>query len=587
MKSNIENLKFYDTKCESTIVENSYVKRIGIVKSGEVEVLCPVSQIDENRYMIDQFPSMSPKIYCAFPMVGSDAKFFPAIMNCSNFIPNTERNGIEISAHDTENRDFVKRAVSAFCTLVQIAEDNKWDGGYNLFRFEKLDFGNVITNKWYNANVFNTIVQKLKTAKLIREGDSFSSVARTYLPYYDKRSNDKNKQLIKIYKFGRKLLTYALPDRKVLFDWYNAVDYELYGAHKLSADEIAKVLANDSKSLATLKKKEEKDPKRTKVLMKFIQYLVDNDKAHLLDKYKLVPNQNENFRLLSKLNIDGISHKLLDFNLIDDLKLLNNEIDKNNDIKDDLIHDEFQSIVSSLIQDRTVTFENLCRLIDDNIKEYKGNYRDKKFVSILKSLFTWINSTKFSDKLIVRYFPYFGNEKSQLYLNTKSSDELEYTFDIDISGKGEALAKMAKSQLTVDEIETIANNSKKVVSFLKWINQKVEDNPDEELGELGEEFLYKELCDLFGIPRVKWEKKREYDFKVLQKDLVGTKYFIDAKTTMKGLGNNDNVPFYMRTAQWNFLENEDAYGKYVIARLEKKGGDFSVKYLKIGIESVD
>jgi hypothetical protein len=351
-------------------------------------------------------------------------------------------------------------------------------------------------------------------------------------------------------------------------------------------DEIAKVVSTDSKSLATLKKKTEKDSKRVKDLKKFIQYLVKQDKVHLLNKFKLVPNQNEDFCLLSKLSTDSISHKLLDLESIENLKKINSEINVRDDIKDGLVHSDFQSILFDNIEDRDVTFENLCRLVDDGVKEYKGDYRDRKFVTILKSLFKWLNGTNFSDKSIIRYFPYFGTEKSQLYLNTKSSDELEYTFDIDISGKGEALAKIAKSRLTVSEIETIANNSNMVVSFLKWVNQKVEDNPNEELGELGEEFLYKELCEIFGRARVLWESKREYDFKILKRDMSTTKYYIDAKTTMKGLGNIENIPFYMRTAQWKFLEEEDAYGKYVIARLEKKGENYTVKYLKIGIESV-
>jgi hypothetical protein len=584
--SNIEDVDFYETTCKAglNMIESS--RQVALVSSGGVEILCPVAQIQGDKYSIQKLPDVSPKIYCAFPMIGSDNKFFPVITNCNRFIPNTERNGIEISEYDLKNRNLVLDAVSGFNKLVTIAENNQWDDGFNLLDFGKIDFNNPKTNKWYNINLFNQVVNRLKIAKLIKEGENYYSISQTYLPYFDKRSSDKVEQLTRIHNFGSKLLTYVTPNSDVLLQWYEAVDYELYNANKMDCAEIAKVLARDSKSLSTIKKRNEKDENLVKCLVEFVSFLLENEEEELLNKFRIIPNQNEDFCLLKEIKLDKISHKSLNDKSIEDLKIINSEINVSSDVKSKLIHNLFQPTLINSIKDRDVTFINLCREIDDGVKDYKGDYRDKKFVTILKRLFTWLNSTNFSNELIIDYFPYFGNEKSQLYLNTKSSEELEYAFDIDISGKSEALAKIAKSSLSAIDIETIAKNSSVVMSFIKWVNQKIEDNPNEELGKIGEEFLYSELCKIFGEDRVKWDNKSEYDFRVFESDMVTTKYFVDAKTTMSGLGNTDNVPFYMRTAQWRFLEDQDAYGKYIIARLEKKGINFNVKYLKIGIEPV-
>jgi hypothetical protein len=86
-------------------------------------------------------------------------------------------------------------------------------------------------------------------------------------------------------------------------------------------------------------------------------------------------------------------------------------------------------------------------------------------------------------------FPYFSLNKSQLYLNTKTAQELECVFDIEISEKSEVLVKLANSSLSENELEIIADNPELVSNFIEWLNSKQEDNPDEELGDIGEDFF--------------------------------------------------------------------------------------------------
>jgi hypothetical protein len=59
------------------------------------------------------------------------------------------------------------------------------------------------------------------------------------------------------------------------------------------------------------------------------------------------------------------------------------------------------------------------------------------------------------------------------------------------------------------------------------------------------------------------------------------KYYVDAKTTGQGIANSDNVPFFMRMAQWNFLPLQEVRGKYLIARVFKKDNSYPIRYLNI------
>lgn len=383
------------------------------------------------------------------------------------------------------------------------------------------------------------------------------------------------------------MINYALPDSNLLHDWYEAIDFDLYSPLKLDYTVIAELINKDSDNLSNLAGGKEINEERVNWLVSFIEYLVNKEELDLLNKYKVIPNQNDQLCLLKNLYSDSISHKLLNARLVDRLKQLSEDIGTDGDIRKRLIHEKIQSKLIGKIDFSELDLYKLCREVDDGIKSYKGNPRDQSFRAILKDMFAWKNESLFSDELIRDYFPYFGKEHSQLYLNTKSAEELTYAFEIDMSGKSEALARIAKTSLTTEQLNTIAKNSTKVLSFIEWISSRDQDNPNEELGEIGEQYLNKELIAIFGESRVFWDKAREYDFRILENDLSTVKYYIDAKTTMKGLGNTENVPFYMRTAQWKFLENRNAYGKYVIARLEKYNEDYRVKYLKISIEKVE
>lgn len=291
------------------------------------------------------------------------------------------------------------------------------------------------------------------------------------------------------------------------------------------------------------------------------------------------------FAPIKGLKYDRVDHKGLKDGYDEKLKNIYHSLSET-ECRDFLLHKNFEVIAKLLDKDDKYDFKELAKDTDEELRNYEGNFQDENFLLILKDLFSWYTTCGLSDETLANLFPFFSSNKSQLYLNTKTPEELEFAFDIEISGKSEVLAKLAKSDLSEQELEIIAENPELISSFIEWLNEKQKDNPDEELGNIGEEFLFHRLCKIFGEDRVLWEKKSEYDFRVLEKDLKATKYYIDAKTTAKGIANSDNVPFYMRMAQWRFLDSEQVKDKYIIARVFKNGGTIDVKYLKLNKQAL-
>lgn len=586
IESEIEGVELVQTICKIDD-EVDFKNTIATIIEGSSTIALAVKQTDDGGIKIQKFPKYSPVLYCAFPMIGATDFNFPIVIHSEYFVPNRERDGIEISEYDDENRERLIEAKDAFLNLIDIVEENKWENTYHLFNLSKVDFANDDIQKWYKRNIYSPIYDKLRESNIIQTSndldDEFKSLSELYIPYIDKRKTDKYNLLETLFNLGNKLFSEELPVKSHFKKWYDKIDFELFDDEKFDIEKLVEKISDDNKSISDFKENYELEKQSAIGYLKdVVEFLIHNEEESLLNDYSVIPNQSGDLCLQKKLKTDFIFHKALAENYDEKLKSIGADL-TNEDCRDSLLIREFENIQNLMDDDDKYELSELCQSIDDELRNYEGSFNDDDFLVVLKDLFHWHTNCGLSDETLTKYFPYFSLNKSQLYLNTKTPEELEYAFDIEISGKSKVLAKIAKSNLSEEELEIVAENPDLVSSFINWLNSKQEDNPDEELGDIGEEFLHYQLCQIFGENRVLWEDKSEYDFRILNQDLDSTKYFIDAKTTGKGIANSENVPFYMRMAQWDFLERKQAFDKYVIARVYKNGSGFNVKYVKINL----
>ena len=308
----------------------------------------------------------------------------------------------------------------------------------------------------------------------------------------------------------------------------------------------------------------------------FIDFIANSDLKDFLDKNKIIPNQYDEFC--------STEHPLYnDIDLIPKIlkDILYDLSDKKDDWQSILIRDGI-----SLDLNNPKTLKDISGLIDDYVKENRENLENPTIRNAILSLVKWVsdNSEKSSMEDL---FKWFHLNKANLVLSTlDSGNDRDNIFEIIQSGHSlEVLAKVANSSITEEQLTTLVENPELFGKFLSWLNSKQKDNPNEELGEIGEEFVYFYLCNLFGKENVEWSKQNEFDFKVFNTD-KSIRYFIDAKTTSYGISNSDNVPFYMRTSQWRFLPREDVRNKYLIARVFKTGEQFDIRFLNIKPENI-
>jgi hypothetical protein len=590
VESDIEDLIIIKTICykNGKHIED---RLIGNIIEEETEIAFPIEEIEDSKFQLLPFPEECPRLFCAFPMIGTSDFNFPVVAHSEKFFPNRERDGIEITEFepkDLENRNRLIEAKNAFKRLLEIIQENEWTEAYNICRFTNPDINDAETKKWFAKEIFSPIKEGIYNTKLIELDSTLEldeqriSLSSAYVPYSDRRKKDKEEIVETIYDFAFQVMAEEIPCKDHFLNWYEVLDFEIFESEKLDIEKLCETISPKGNLTEFAEANNLTEDETVKYFIDLVEFVIEQEEEELLGKYNLLLNQSNVFTKIKGLKLDRVEHKGLKEGYEEKLKDIYYSL-SNNECRETLLHKEFESINDLIEKDDKYDFKELAKETDEELRNFEGNFHDENFLLILKDLFNWYTTCGLSDETLMNLFPYFSLNKSQLYLNTKTPQELEYAFDIEISGKSEVLAKLANSSLSENELEIIADNPELVSNFIEWLNSKQEDNPDEELGDIGEEFLHFQLCQIFGEDRVLWEDKSEYDFRILETDLDKTKYYIDAKTTGKGIANTENVPFYMRTAQWHFLDREQAFDKYVIARVYKNGSGFDVKYVKINL----
>ncbi|MFD2115793.1 sacsin N-terminal ATP-binding-like domain-containing protein [Paenibacillus yanchengensis] len=133
------------------------IDRINIlIKSdGELSILVFVQEQNGRVTEVLPFPDKIPKLFCNFPLVGTEEFCFPVIINCSKFDVERDRNGI--LEGNPENKEYLERAVKLYGELLNLGCKNKWKSMYNLCFLPKLKDSTV--QKHFRTEIVNIYEQ--------------------------------------------------------------------------------------------------------------------------------------------------------------------------------------------------------------------------------------------------------------------------------------------------------------------------------------------------------------------------------------------------------------------------------------------
>lgn len=222
VESDIENLIIIKTICHKN---GKHIKDrlIGNIIEDETKIAFPIEEIGQEKYQLLAFPDNCPLLFCAFPMIGTSDFNFPVVVHSEKFIPNRERDGIEISDYDTENRDRLIEAKDAFLRLLGIIEEYEWTDAFNVSFINIPEFNESSLKTWFTNYIFKPIKEGLHKTKMVELDVSLNtenkrlSLSEIYIPYADRRMQNYSELATDIYNFAFKTMPTILPKREHFF----------------------------------------------------------------------------------------------------------------------------------------------------------------------------------------------------------------------------------------------------------------------------------------------------------------------------------------------------------------------------------
>ncbi|MBJ8090516.1 hypothetical protein JDS76_27400 [Bacillus cereus] len=157
----INMVRYNDTvykKSSEEIRVNDYLKIIEIIKevddttskkkiligfNGDIEIAVEVSS-HEKQPFIEPYDSNMPKLFCKFPLVGTE-NYFPVVVNSSKFKVEEQRDGIYENSQ--VNKELILQAVKLYDQMLQVVAKNKFKNIYNMC-FNKKTFSSELQKEY-------------------------------------------------------------------------------------------------------------------------------------------------------------------------------------------------------------------------------------------------------------------------------------------------------------------------------------------------------------------------------------------------------------------------------------------------------
>lgn len=399
---------------------------------------------------IFEFQSLEkvPKLFCDFPLIGTEDFNFPIIVNSFYFNPQTERDGVWLRG-DTdpevkENKKILEDALELYKDLVADIECISYKKIYHIANSKTPSADeNYFDKDWYIKTIQKPLRSFLLKQKLVETEDgSEKKLEELWLPSrsYQKEVREN------LWKYTFDLFPNSVCKKDDLQHW---VEIAWDDVKKITFAEVASDIAR-TETIAKLSEDLRKNEANTFEWINEVgQFILDDEiNIPLFEKHAIIPNQNGRFLVKSKLYLDEIN----DHDLIEILQLLGE------DWNNILLHKKisFGKFVAKKKND-------IALKINEKLKNQKT--KDQDFNKAISLLSEWFDNNPEEGK---EFFSETYRKRAELFMNTIEDKESLYKVmrsKTDLSKVAEAIEANPRLFETIEKAEEI-------YSLLKQYNVK-------------------------------------------------------------------------------------------------------------------
>lgn len=308
----IKEVEFHQAAQQATKLDLFVCK---INSPNHINLACQLTKVGDCFEIILESES-SPMLYCTFPLIGSEQWRFPVVINCNNFYPEVERNGINLLPNkDHGNIQLIEEARLLFIELTTILVTEKFKNTHLLANTNYEVCPAWCDPQWYDRYL-NTLREDLLNKEIVINYQGEPKKLRdAKFPNCNGETNLAT--FWEICKLGQYK---NIPSYNILETWniFLNVNNSNWKNLKLGINEIVLEI-QQATNLQTLSanrfnQSEENCLEWLNSVYDFIQNNLN--KKHLLEDYKIVLDQENNFKSLNTLffdqNIPEVLKKALD-----------------------------------------------------------------------------------------------------------------------------------------------------------------------------------------------------------------------------------------------------------------------------------
>lgn len=455
--------------------------------------------------LVVEYPEDIAVLFLYLPMIGSEKFPFPVSINSKEFKPETERNGINISENDSENRKSLIKGLKAYEILLKSLSVDKIGNLYNLvvLKSDRIKALPTTNSTWYQNNIekeFKTILDQVDFVNCNGKPISYAKLKIPFIPENKTEARD-----LVFYDTVKNLISDTIPSRNEFPKWLKNIDFTIFKSipfRLIDAVRIVETAGNITNLEALLQKD---TIKTTQWLSIFIKYVMANE-IGLLTQHAIIPCKSKDGDFVNR-DADIFVDNGVDGKLIEVFNKMKNE-DYNAKLLNDTISQEIKDLLPST---KTKDLQTIASEIDNIFRvRLEGNSRlSKDEVNGLSILLKWLKGKGFPNwDDLSKYFPTFHGSYSNFFLESFDEEEKVKAITIRDSGKQDSLLKIAESDITESDLNKVIES----ISEIKEIINIIETGTSiTKLAQLSELFSNDIPDNVMSYAKEEARKKKEFN----------------------------------------------------------------------------
>lgn len=398
------------------------VSLVAVLSSGLTTIAIPVRQTAESTRILP-LDSDVPRLFCDFPLLGTESFPFPVVVNNPTFNPTEPRDGVFLTKTDRpfpqsdHNKSILEDALGLYLSLLEYASANEWQHLHLLAAVKPVQTELAkLDQQWYKSAVLKPMRDTLLRTKIVRTAAGtlapiHSSGGRSNI-WFPSGATDKIRRAI--WRCCRTWIPEQLPALSDVEVWHDIIWQE---CDKLTLDQVAEFVETADTVETLASELQGKDGHEW--LIEFYATLKLDEAAFqaVINKRRIFPNQHGTFKRKAELFRDAGD---MDGTLLEVLALLGT------DLRAQLLGAEITTDLDDLPQrDGAFVVREITATIDKNLNDRTAT---KRFRSAFAKLLRWFRENETRAR---KLFPMLYEQKHLLYddeeilSNIARAEELE------------------------------------------------------------------------------------------------------------------------------------------------------------------